>query len=550
MIFFNNSFCFLLLVFLFGCNSNETSLKQWNPYDETVELELNSNHLIKRLQFKRIQSNFNDKNNWFIPFEKELTSFTLEDHDRLKPFILEQDILSIQNFIKQGNLTYETLTLFYLFRIYYFEIQQETYLNSIISLNPKVLDQAREKDSNKNQNLDNPIYGMPILLKDNINFLSMATTAGAAVFQNNISQKDAFIVGQLKAKGALILGKANMSEWAYYFCQGCPVGYSAMGGQTLNPYGRKEFETGGSSSGSGVAVAANFAVAAIGSETSGSILSPSAKNSIVGLKPTIGSLSRSGIIPISSTLDTAGPMTKFVIDNAILMNALIGKDEIDPYSYKSIPIKLEVLNNVSLKGKRLGLIRKFQSDSLMRTTIIKMKNAGAEIIYYDPPNIELKKFRKLLDVDMKVDLPSYIKNYGSTELDVYSVKDIIDFNLKDTLLYAPYGQGIFARIAKDTISRIYFEPYKNKLMSAATEYFQVAIQNYQLDAILSIDNFTASFAAAAHYPAIGVPMGYLKNGQPQNITFIAPSRQEQLLFELAAAFEKITKHRKIPKLFK
>ncbi len=550
MLFFNNSFCFLLLVFLFGCNSNETSLKQWNPYDETVELELNSNHLIKRLQFKRIQSNFNDKNNWFIPFEKELTSFTLEDHDRLKPFILEQDILSIQNFIKQGNLTYETLTLFYLFRIYYFEIQQGTYLNSIISLNPKVLDQAREKDSNKNQNLDNPIYGMPILLKDNINFLSMATTAGAAVFQNNISQKDAFIVGQLKAKGALILGKANMSEWAYYFCQGCPVGYSAMGGQTLNPYGRKEFETGGSSSGSGVAVAANFAVAAIGSETSGSILSPSAKNSIVGLKPTIGSLSRSGIIPISSTLDTAGPMTKFVIDNAILMNALIGKDEIDPYSYKSIPIKLEVLNNVSLKGKRLGLIRKFQSDSLMRTTIIKMKNAGAEIIYYDPPNIELKKFRKLLDVDMKVDLPSYIKNYGNTKLDVYSVKDIVDFNLKDTLLYAPYGQGIFDRIAKDTISRIYFEPYKNKLMSAATEYFQVAIQNYQLDAILSIDNFTASFAAAAHYPAIGVPMGYLKNGQPQNITFIAPSRQEQLLFELAAAFEKITKHRKIPKLFK
>ena len=550
MLFFNNSFCFLLLVFLFGCNSNETSLKQWNPYDETVELELNSNHLIKRLQFKRIQSNFNDKNNWFIPFKEELTSFTLEDHDRLKPFILEQDIPSIQNHIKQCNLTYETLTLFYLFRIYYFEIQQGTYLNSIISLNPKVLDQAREKDSNKNQDLDNPVYGMPILLKDNINSLSMATTAGAAVFQNNISQKDAFIVGQLKAKGALILGKANMSEWAYYFCQECPVGYSAMGGQTLNPYGRKEFETGGSSSGSGVAVAANFAVAAIGSETSGSILSPSAKNSIVGLKPTIGSLSRSGIIPISSTLDTAGPMTKFVIDNAILLNALIGKDEIDPYSYKSIPIKLEVLNNFNLKGKRLGLIRRFQSDSLMQIAIIKMENAGAKIIYYDPPNIELKKFRKLLDVDMKVDLPSYIKNYGNTKLDVYSVKDIVDFNLKDTLLYAPYGQGIFDRIAKDTISRIYFKPHKNKLMSAATKYFQVAIRNHHLDAILSIDNFTASFAAAAHYPAIGVPMGYLKNGQPQNITFIAPSRQEQLLFELAAAFEKITKHRKTPKLFK
>jgi len=550
MRFSNNSFWFLFLIFLFGCNSNETSLKQWNPYDETIELEMNSNHPIKRMQFKSIQSNFNDKNNWFIPFKNELISFTLEDHDRLKPFILEQDIPSIQNLISEGNLTYEALTLFYLFRIYYFEMQQGTYLNSIVSLNPKVLEQAREKDSNKNQDLDHPLYGMPILLKDNINALPMATTAGAAVFQKNIPQQDAFIVGQLKAKGALILGKANMSEWAYYFCQGCPVGYSAIGGQTLNPYGRKQFETGGSSSGSGVAVAANFAVAAIGSETSGSILSPSAKNSVVGLKPTIGAVSRSGIVPISSTLDTAGPMTKFVIDNAILMSALIGKDERDPYSYKSTPIQFEALNNVSLKGKRLGLIRRFQSDSLMRIAIIKMENAGAEVIYYDPPNIELKKFRKLLDVDMKVDLPSYIKNYGSTKLDVYSVKDIVDFNLKDSLLYAPYGQGIFTRISKDTISRIYFEPYKNELMRAATEYFQEAIQNYQLDAILSIDNFTASFAAAAHYPAIGVPMGYLKNGQPQNITFIAPSRQEQLLLELGAAFEKLTKHRKIPKLFK
>ena len=132
-----------------------------------------------------------------------------------------------------------------------------------------------------------------------------------------------FLVKRIRDKGGLILGKVNLSEWAYYFCSGCPLGYSAMGGQTLNPYGRKRFETGGSSSGSGVAVAANYAAVAIGSETSGSILSPSGKNSVVGLKPTIGAVSRGGVVPISSTLDTAGPMTKNVLDNAIVMSALI-----------------------------------------------------------------------------------------------------------------------------------------------------------------------------------------------------------------------------------
>ena len=148
----------------------------------------------------------------------------------------------------------------------------------------------------------------------------MPTTTGAFALENNKNTEDAFIVTKLKENGALILGKANLSEWAYYFCSGCPVGYSAIGGQTLNPYGRKIFETGGSSSGSGVTVAANFAVAAVGTETSGSILSPSSQNSVVGLKPTIGLLSRTGIVPISSTLDTPGPLTKSVTDNAIFLS--------------------------------------------------------------------------------------------------------------------------------------------------------------------------------------------------------------------------------------
>jgi amidase len=536
------------LFFLLYCCSTATSqLDKWEPYDESEELAANATHAVSRMQYKRIQSKHSDRNALFLPFEKELTQFTQTEYEALKNLILEQDILSIQGSIGNGSLTYESLTLFYLYRIYHFELQRETYLNAIIALNPNVLKEAREKDRKRKADITHPIYGMPILLKDNINALPMATTAGAAAFRENTPQRDAFLVKQLKAKGALILGKVNLSEWAYYFCQGCPLGYSAMGGQTLNPYGRKQFETGGSSSGSGVAVAANYTVAAIGSETSGSILSPSGKNSVVGLKPTIGAVSRSGVVPISSTLDTAGPMTKNVLDNAILMSAITGEDNNDSYSYASQDIRFQGLDTIHLKGKRLGLIRNFSSDSLMQIAVKKMEAAGAIIIPFDPPKTKMNQFRTILDVDMKKDFPLYIQQHGSKTLDFDSVKDIVAFNQKDSLLHAPYGQGIFERIAQDTTSATHFESTKLKIMQEARTYFEIPMRLYELDAVLSIDNRSASYAAAAHYPALGVPMGYRAEGQPQNITFIAPSKQEQKLLEIGAAFERLTKARKPPK---
>lgn len=542
------NFLLLIGVFLSSCNTEEGQLAQWVAYDETEELQANQEHPVKRMRYKRIQSQHSDRNTFFIPFKVALLQFAESEYERLKPLILEQDMLRIQEHVQKGNLTYEQLTLFYLYRIYRFETARDSYLNAIIALNPLVLEQARMRDQNRAQELSHPLYGMPILLKDNINALPMATTAGAAAFKDNIPSDDAFLVKRLKAKGALILGKVNLSEWAYYFCQGCPLGYSAMGGQTLNPYGRKTFESGGSSSGSGVAVAANYAVAAIGSETSGSILSPSGKNSVVGLKPTIGAVSRSGVVPISSTLDTAGPMTKNVVDNAILMNALVGEDPTDSYSFKSKPIFYQGLDTVSLKGKRLGIFTAFEKDSLMKLSLKKMKAAGAEIISFDPPEIELQNFRRLLDVDMRSDLPKYIKNHAAQDLPFDSVQDVVAFNQKDTLLHAPYGQGIFLRIAQETLSQEEFKSEKERLMQQAKIYFQ-AFEALDLDAVISIDNYTASYAAAAHYPALGVPMGYLSNGQPKNLTFIAPSKQEQLLLELGAAFERLTQARKLPELF-
>ena len=539
----------LLGFFFSGCDLSTSKLNQWESYDETEELRANANHPIKRMRYKRIQSQHTDRNNLFLPFKESLLNFKQSDHDKLKPYILEQTIPAIQKHVKSGRLTYEQLTLFYLYRIYHYELNRDTFLNAIIALNPNVLKEARRLDEQKENVNIHPINGMPILLKDNIDALPMATTAGAAAMSENYPKENAFVVTQLKSKGALILGKVNLSEWAYYFCQGCPLGYSAMGGQTLNPYGRKLFETGGSSSGSGVAVAANYAVAALGSETSGSILSPSGKNSLVGLKPTIGAISRSGIVPISSSMDTAGPMTKYVIDNAILMSAMTGKDTDDPSSYESLPIRFDHLDTVSFKGVRLGLNQNFEKDSLLKIAMEKIKAEGAEIVLFLPPEIKMDQFRGLLDVDMRCDLPKYLNTFADPKLALDSVKDVVAFNAKDSLLHAPYGQGIFKRITHEKRSQAEFDTTKKDIMETAKSYFKYVIDTYELDAFISIDNYSARNAAAAHYPALGVPMGYTFSGQPKNLTFIASSKKEQLLLELGAAFERLSQSRQMPILF-
>ena len=278
----------LLLITLFINSCKQTPSKLYfKKYDESSEIEAQQKHEKKRMQFKLLQSHFLDLNKEFKPFEKELSKFSEEEYQQLKPLILEKDIPTIQKSITNKKLTYEKLTLFYLYRIRKYESDSTKYLNAIISLNPKVLEEARAKDKEANEVNEYSLSGIPILIKDNIDAEGMITTAGAVALQNNLTDNDAFIVKKLKEAGALILGKVNLSEWAYFFCEDCPLGYSATGGQTLNPYGRKIFETGGSSSGSGVSVAANYAVAAVGTETAGSITSPSSQNSVVGLKPTI-----------------------------------------------------------------------------------------------------------------------------------------------------------------------------------------------------------------------------------------------------------------------
>ncbi|PQJ81459.1 amidase family protein [Polaribacter glomeratus] len=541
----NILFIFMLTFLLNSCKNRQPEII-FKKYNETAELVAQQNHENNRMKFKLIQSKQLDMNEVFKPFKDDLAYFSEENYQKLKPLILEKDIPSLQKSIKAGSLTYEKLTLFYLYRIRKFESDSTKSLNAIIALNADVLKEAREKDKNAKDISEFSIYGMPILLKDNIDTKEMPTTAGAIALEKNLTKTDAFIVEKLKENGALILGKVNLSEWAYFFCSGCPLGYSAIGGQTLNPYGRKVFETGGSSAGSGVAVAANYAVAAIGTETSGSITSPSSLNSVVGLKPTIGVLSRTGIAPISSTLDTPGPMTKNVIDNAILLNAIKGFDEKDNASKKLSGDYLQNGFRNNFTGKKVGVLKSLLSDSIYANTIKELKKAGAEILEITPPEISFDGFITLLNIDMKHDLPKYLKNNADKSLNVKNVKDVITFNKKDSLLRAPYGQQLFKGIVKDTTTLEQLEIVKQHLNSEGKKYLQ-ALEAENLDAILSINNYHSGIAAVAKYPTLTIPMGYKESGEPISLTFIGVPFSERRLLEIGYAFEQLTKVRKMPK---
>lgn len=534
-----------VLLFL-ACQQKEKPV-YFKKYDETVALEKQQNHQNSRMKFKLFQSKFIDMNDVFKPFNDDLAYFSEADYQALKPLILEQNIPTLQNSIKDGKLTYEKLTLFYLYRIRKFESDSTLSLNSIISLNPDVVKQAKEKDKNAKNIADFSVYGMPILLKDNINTNNLPTTAGAVALKENQTKNDAFIVEKLKEKGALILGKVNLSEWAYFFCSGCPLGYSAIGGQTLNPYGRAEFETGGSSAGSGVTVAANYAVAAIGTETSGSITSPSSLNSVVGLKPTIGMFSRTGIVPISSTLDTPGPMTKNVIDNYILVKAMLGKDAKDFTSFKVDEKNFLMKDDeLSLKGKRLGVLQSLLTDSIYAATIEKFKKAGAELVEINPQNPSFNGFITLLNIDMKYDLPKYLVDNKIAAVSIKGVNDVIIFNKKDSILRAPYGQQLFEGIVKDTTTLAQLEVVKANLKLEGENYLK-ALKEQNLDAILSINNYHSGIAAVSKHPTLTVPMGYKKSGEPISLTFVGVPFSENKLLSLGYAFEQLTKARKMPK---
>ncbi len=521
---------------------------RWQRYDESRDLATLAAHENEGMHYILLNSKVLDKNTLWEGFADELNSFGAARYQELKPLILEAGIAELQAAVAVGDLSYEELTTFYLYRIRDIESDDGAYLNGLIALNPQAIERARELDRARASALEmdrDPIYGIPVLLKDNVNAEGMATTAGAIALQNNFTG-DAFITERLKEKGAIILGKANLSEWAYFFCDDCPSGYSAMGGQTLNPYGRFEFNTGGSSAGSGATIAANYAAVAVGSETSGSILSPSSANSLVGLKPSTGSLSRSGVVPISASLDTAGPMTRSVADAVILFNAMTGYDQADT----AMPLLSEdmslIYREVEFDGKRLGALDIFADNSFYTDALRLLGENGAAIVDVVMPEYDREGFGELLGVEMVRDLALYLEHHAADGVMIDSVYSLRAFNLADMDARAPYGQAEVDRMVELNYTAEEMEALRARLQNGARAAMEELFENNNLDVLLSVNNNSAGFAALANYPALTIPMGYQEDGRPVGLTLIAPSFSEQLLIDVGAKFEALTNARRIP----
>jgi amidase len=495
-----------------------------------------------------------------------------------KDFELEEvTITELQSGMQSGKYTARSLVKKYLDRIDDLD-KNGPALNSIIELNPDALAIAEKLDDDRKAGrVRGPLHGIPLLIKDNIDTADrMMTTAGSLALVGSKPAQDAFVARKLRDAGAVILGKTNLSEWANFRSSHSSSGWSGRGGQTHNAYALERNPC-GSSSGSGVAPAANLCAAAIGTETDGSVVCPSSANSLVGIKPTVGLVSRSGIIPISHSQDTAGPMARTVSDAAILLGALTGVDPSDAVTRgsagKSFTDYTQFLNRNGLRGARLGIARKYfgfsdRVDKLMNDRIPDLNKLGAVII--DPADIPTSgkvddSELEVLLYEFKADLNAYLGRLG-TSSQVHSLKEVIDFNEKNRDREMPYfGQDLFIKAeAKGPLTeKKYLQALqKNHLLSRA-QGIDFIMRKHRLDALIAPtggpawptdwingDHFTGGYSSAsavAGYPHITVPAGYVF-GLPVGISFFGAAWSEPKLIKYAYAFEQATKARQTPKL--
>jgi amidase len=477
--------------------------------------------------------------------------------------IIEATIADIQAAMASGELTAKQLVLMYMNRIADHDKNGLT-LNSVLELNPDALFIAEALDNERRrQGARGPLHGVPILLKDNIDTGDkMHTSAGSLALANNYANEDAFLVKKLREAGVVILGKANMTEFANMMTEGMPTGYSSRGGQVMNPYNIST-PTGGSSAGSGVAVAASFCAAAVGTETSGSILNPGNLSSTVGIKPTVGLISRTGILPLSNSQDTAGPMARTVTDAVLLLQGMIGFDADDaamgggvgqiPDDYTSFLVK------DGLKGARIGIPRDYYFEELTEEqlgifdrAVDKLRELGATIV--DPANIANARsivYSSVILNEFKVSLNAYLARLGP-HAPMRSLKDIIEFNNDHPMETLKYGQKTLMNSEYNTSGTMtdvrYIQDLTTDLRQCKDEGIDATMTEYQLDALLFPADFGSRITARAGYPSIVVPAGYTEEGPPFGVTFSARAYEEPTLIKLAYAFEQHTKFRKAPSL--
>ena len=491
-----------------------------------------------------------------------------------KSFLKEISITQMQQDYRQGKYTITDVVEEYLERIAAID-QKGPQLNSIIKINPDALKIAEELDKEMAAgNIRGPMHGIPVILKDNIDTHDkMPTTAGSLALKNSFPQKDSWLAKKLKEAGAIIIAKSNMSEWANFRADFSSSGWSGVGGQTKNPYVLDRNPC-GSSSGSGVAVSANLCALAFGTETNGSIVCPANNNGIVGLKPTVGLISRSGIIPISFTQDTPGPMGRNVEDVAICLGLLVG---IDPADSKTLGSEgfyqtdyTPFLIPDGLRGKRIGLLTNVMGyhhkvDTLIQQSVAFLESQGAEVIEIEFPgnrSYGQASFQVML-YEFKDGLNKYFASLGN-DVPVKNLNDLIEFNKSDSIELRYFDQKLIdmAQEKGDLESAEYKEALTTMLKATREQGIDQLMNEHELNAIMAPtgspawktdlvngDNFmggSSSYAAIAGYPNITVPMGFIDE-LPVGVSFFGKAWSEPVLLEIAYGFEQGTKHRRAPK---
>ena len=495
----------------------------------------------------------------------------------IKPFELDEiTIPELQDGMKSGKFTARSLAEKYLGRIDEID-KRGPAVNAIIELNPDALAIAAGlDDERKAKGPRGPLHGIPVVIKDNIDTADrMMTTAGSLALMGSKPPKDSVVAQKLRAAGAVILGKTNLSEWANIRSSHSTSGWSGRGGQTKNPYALDRNPC-GSSSGTGAGISANLCAIGIGTETDGSIVCPSSSNGLAGIKPTVGLISRSGIIPVSHSQDGAGPMCRTVRDAAILLGALTGIDPGDSATAasagKSQTDYAQYCDPRGLKGARIGVARKYfgfseSVDALMQQSLDVMKQQGATLI--DPADIEtLGKFDEsellVFMYELKADLNAYLARLGPGA-PVHTLQDIIDFNDRNRQKEMPYfGQDLFLKAqAKGPLTdKEYVDALAKNHQLARTEGIDALMDKHQLDAIVAptggpawltdllngdhVAGGSSNAAAVAGYPNLNVTAGFL-SGLPVGMSFFGRAWSEPTLIKLAYSFEQATKARQAPK---
>ena len=488
----------------------------------------------------------------------------------------EMTVEAMQKGMADGSLTSRQLTDLYLARIAQLD-REGPKLGSVIETNPDApaiadaLDQERKEKGPRG-----PLHGIPVLIKDNIDTADkMMTTAGSLALVGPAPARDAFIVERLRAAGAVILGKTNLSEWANFRSTRSVSGWSGRGGLVKNPYSLERSAC-GSSSGTGAAIAANLAAVGVGTETDGSIICPSSTNGLVGIKPTVGLASRSGIVPISHTQDTPGPMARTVHDAAVLLGAMAGADAADESTAASagkLPADFAAgLDAGALKGARIGVLRgpfvgySPRSDLVLDAAVEKLKELGAEVV--DPTELpHAGKYDgdefEVLQYEFKADLNAYLAN--RTGLEVRTLADLIAYNDKNSAKEMPhFGQELFLECEKKgPLTEAKYKEALAKARKLSREGIDKALKGANLDALVALsggpawtvdlvngDHYLGSSttpAAVSGYPSITVPAGDVA-GLPIGVSFVGTAWSEARLIQLAYAFEQATKARKVPGL--